>query len=386
MTIKTKAKLFAVGLASIIPVAANAVTVDFDNGTKLDIYGYAKLDLIYDVDAKMGPVVNYGAIRVDGQNGSDGHADLQVFETRLGFKTTTPTDMGDVETVVEGEFYGGGSNWLLNHAYVKTDHLLAGQTWSNFSNFIAKTPTIDFLGGVGQTVLDQQPQLRYIQGGFSAALERPGSLGGKSKFFPEQPLGTTPTFLEENNSTPDLTMQYKSKLAMLDYGLSGVVRNVEIYNQVEDDEESKLGYGLGLSVRANLSDMFSIQGSYVFGDGIGTYLYGNPAAVGFYDSGQSEVDTIKAKGATLGLSFNGLSNGQINVAYGMVDADYDNARSAGLDVSGEIETISSIYINYLWSGAHGINYGVELGSHNKELADGRDGDAARIQGMVKYAF
>jgi len=386
MNTKTSAKVMAIGLSVIAPLAQSA-TINLDNGTKLDIYGYAKLDLIYDVDAKMGPIVNYGAIRVDNQSGSDGHADLHVYETRLGFKTTTPKDFGNVETVVEGEFFGGGGGeWLLNHAYVKTDRILAGQTWSNFSNFIAKTPTIDFLGGVGQTVLDQQPQLRYMQGGFSAALEKPGNLGGKSKIFQEDPLGLSPTFLEEQNSYPDLTMQYKSNLASLDYGLSGVIRNVEIYNQVEDDEDSKIGYGLGLSVRNNFSETFSIQGSYVFGDGIGTYLYGNPAAVGFYDSGKSEVDTIKAHGATIGLSYNGLNNGQINVAYGMVDADYDDARSVGLDVSEEIETISSIYVNYLWADSYGINYGVEVGNHKSELADGRDGDATRIQAMVKYVF
>lgn len=386
MTTKTSATIMAIGLSVVAPVT-QAATINLDNGTKLDIYGYAKLDLIYDVDAKMGPIVNYGAIRVDDQSGPDGHADLHVYETRLGFKTTTPTDFGNVETVVEGEFYGGGGGeWLLNHAYVKTDRILAGQTWSNFSNFIAKTPTIDFLGGVGQTVLDQQPQLRYMQGGFSAALERPGNLGGKSKFFPEEPLGTSPTFLEEQNSYPDLTMQYQSNLANFNYGLSGVVRNVEIYNQNEDDEESEIGYGVGLSVRTSFSETFSIQGSYLFGDGIGTYLYGNPAAVGFYESGKREVDTIEAQGVTLGVSYNGLNNGQINLAYGMVDADYDNARSAGLDVSGEIETISSIYINYLWTGSYGINYGVEVGNHKSELADGRDGDATRIQGMVKYAF
>lgn len=380
------AKMMAIGLSVLAPVT-QAASINLDNGTKLDIYGYAKLDLIYDVDAKMGPIVNYGAIRVGGQNGPDGHADLHTYETRLGFKTTTPTNFGNVETVVEGEFYGGGGGeWLLNHAYVKTENILAGQTWSNFSNFIAKTPTIDFLGGVGQTVLDQQPQLRYMQGGFSAALEKPGNLGGKSKFFPEEPLGTSPTFLQEQNSYPDITMQYQSSLATLDYALSGVVRNVEIYNANEDDEDSKIGYGFGLSLRNSFSEVFSVQGSYVFGDGIGSYLYGSPAAVGFYDSAKREVDTLKAQGMTLGLSFNGLKNGQINLAYGKVDADYDNARSAGLDVANEIETISSIYVNYLWTGSYDINYGIEVGNHRSKLADGRDGDATRIQGMVKYAF
>jgi len=380
------AKLMAVGLSVLAPVT-QAATLNLDNGTKLDIYGYAKLDLIYDVDAKMGPTVNYGAIRVDEQDGPDGHADLHTYETRLGFKTTTPTNFGNIETVVEGEFYGGGGGeWLLNHAYVKTGSTLAGQTWSNFSNFIAKTPTIDFLGGVGQTVLDQQPQLRYMQGGFSAAIEKPGNLGGKSRFYQEEPFGASPTSLQEQNSYPDLTMQYQSSLAGLDYGLSGVVRNLKIYNENEDNEESAIGYGLGVSFRKGFSEAFSVQGSYLLGDGIGSYLYGSPAAVGFYDSEKGEVDTIKAQGMTLGLSFNGLKKGQINLAYGRVDVDYDNVRSAGLDVASEIEKISSIYINYLWTGSYDINYGVEIGNHSSELADGRDGDATRIQGMVKYAF
>jgi len=386
MAFKTTKSALAVAII-VSSSSAAAVTVNLEKGTQLEVYGSVKLDLIYDVDDKMGPLVNYGAITLDGEDAPDGFADLHVYQSNLGFKTTTPTSFGNIETVIEGEFFGGGGGeFLLNHAYVKTDNLLAGQFWSNFSNFIAKTPTIDFLGGVGQTVLDQQPQLRYTKGGFSAAVEKPGNLGGQSRIFFDTNLDATPDFIEEKNVFPDLTLQYQSRMDRFTYGLSGVIRSVEFFNDATSSEERSVGYGLALSGKFQLTNDLSIQGGYVAGDGIGTYLYGNPVPVAFYDPIDNDVETIKAQGATLGMSYNGLTLGQVNIAFGMVKGDLDDAEDAGLDVDSEMEEIQSIYVNYLWSDDYGIQYGVEVGNHRKQLVDGREGDATRVQAMVKYGF
>ncbi|WP_116473201.1 hypothetical protein [Zobellella maritima] len=45
-------------------------------------------------------------------------------------------------------------------------------------------------------------------------------------------------------------------------------------------------------------------------------------------------------------------------------------------------------IQLLWatSPLGAVSYGVEIGHHHRQLQDGREGDATRLQGMVKYSL
>src|SRR5699024_2350252 len=113
------------------------------------VYGFAKLDLIQDLDDDLGNAVNPGAIRADGQAGPGGHSTLHAYQSRFGIPTTTPTASGDLKTRIEGDFFGsGGGEFRLRHAYGEWNGLLAGQTKTNFGSdrFIGFTPTVDFNG------------------------------------------------------------------------------------------------------------------------------------------------------------------------------------------------------------------------------------------------
>lgn len=138
--------------------------------TSLSIGGYIKADLFYDVDEDLGDSFAASAISPDvpGAVDNDGTFRAHAKQSRLWFKTSTPTEMGDLKTHLEGDFLGAGGNekfsnsttFRLRHAYGQLGGLLVGQTWTNFMSLHSYADTVDFFGPAGMPFV-RQVQLRY---------------------------------------------------------------------------------------------------------------------------------------------------------------------------------------------------------------------------------
>lgn len=382
MTIQTsfkKASLFSAS-ALALAVASGSHAVDFEVGdTTASVYGYAKLDIIHDVDADMGNAVAHSAIRLDGQNGSEGHTDFHAKQSRIGFKTSTPMSGSTLNTTIEGDFYGAGNDTLrLRHAFGEWKGVLAGQTWTNFGGFIGMTPLIDFTGQPGQANISRQTQLRYTTGSFSVALEDPGTIGSN--------IDSGRLNVNDNvkSSLPDLTMRYHANAGNVNYGASAVLRQLEYYTSARDSDESAFGWGINLEASVKATDGITFRGAFTHGDGLGGYLYGSPGQAGYIDN-NGNVDGIKGTGGTFGMSV-AAGSGNVNLAYGIATADLDDAVDEGAISSTSTDKVESIYLNYIWSPADRISYGIEAGYHTRDTYDGADGDAVRLQGMAMYSF
>jgi len=379
VTIKKTASIFtASALALAVAGAAQAVELEVGD-TTLNLYGYAKLDMIYDVDAKLGNAVGRQNIRLDGEDGSDGHFDAHAWQSRLGFITSTPVGGSTLRTMLEGDFYGTNNNFRLRHAYGEWNGILAGQTWTNFGGFLGMTPTIDFNGQPGQANISRQAQLRYTVDGFSIALEDSGSLGGN--------LGGELPDVEDDelkNSLPDLTLRYQGSAGDFNYAASGLLRHIEYYSAANDSDEGTTGWGLNLEASAKVAEGVTLRGSITHGDGIGGYQYLTPGPSGYVDS-NGDVESIKGTGGTAGVSI-AAGPGNVNLAYGIATVDIDDAVADGALGAASSDKYEGYFLNYIWSPVRNVTYGVEVGYHTREVQDGRDGDAVRIQGMVQYNF
>jgi hypothetical protein len=153
--------------------------------TEITLSGYVKLDAIYDVDQDVGDSFVFSSIAPDGTAAAESgpHTRLHARQTRLHVKSSTPMGDEEIDTHIEGDFYGSGGNenfsnassFRLRHAYITYGGWLFGQYWSNFSenDFVAYPYTVDFFGPVGQSFL-RQAQIRYTwYNGFSVSLENP---------------------------------------------------------------------------------------------------------------------------------------------------------------------------------------------------------------------
>ena len=375
MTIQKTASLFtASALALAVAGAAQAYTIEAGD-TTANVYGYAKLDMIYDVDADLGNAVGHGNIRLDGQPGSDGHTTIHAYQSRLGFTTATPAGGSELKTMIEGDFFGANNNFRLRHAYGEWNGLLAGQTWTNFGGFLGMTPTIDFTGQVGQANIGRQAQLRYTVDGFSVALEEPTAIGGAVAAGEDG---------ESKNSLPHLTLRYQGGVGDFNYAASGVVREVEYYNSAQDSDKSSTGWGLNLEASAAVAEGVTLRGSVTHGDGLGSYMYGSPSGPGYVNA-DGGVSKVRGTGGTAGISV-AAGDGNVNLGYGIATVDLDDAVDEGAFAATANEKFESIYLNYIWSPINNVSYGIEAGYHSRKQVDGDTGDAVRLQGMVMYNF
>ncbi len=363
---------------SLMAVSVSAAALDLNvNGTKASLYGFAELNMIYDVDADLGPLLIPGRIGLN-SDGAEGHFQADANQTRLGLSTVTELEDGsELKTVVEGDFFGGGldgGQLRLRHAYGEWNGILAGQTWTNFPGFTGIYPTVDFRVPVG-TSNTRQAQLRYTTGNLSVALEESGNLGGKVVET------ATAVAADAKNGLPDFTVKYASRGAT-SYHAAAVMRQLSVDDGSEDD--SAFGWGVSFGIAQEVTSALTLRASVIHGEGVGGYLNLNPAAPAYVVNG--EVEAITATGGTLAATLK-VGPGAITLGTAIARADWDDAVKDGLaGAENANEEFRSTHLNYIWSPVKKITFGAELAYHQRETWVGDSGNALRLQGMAQYAF
>jgi len=309
---------------------------------------------------------------------------MHAYQSRIGFQTTTPVSGSDLVTRIEGDFYGsGGGSFRLRHAYGSWGGILAGQTWTNFYGFVAGTPTIDFTGPPGVGNQARQPQLRYTAGNFSMAIEDPDTLGGSE----DADLGTTekPDDIAKSQ-LPDVTARYTDTSGPFKYSASAVLRQLEYDAEgstntppANVDDDSAFGWGVALEAAMDVSEAVTLRAGVTHGDGLGGYMNVSPQTSPAYLAANGDLETLESTGGTVGASIK-AGPGAINASYNVSTVDLDDEEIGGND------TFETAYLNYIWSPAERISYGIEAAWASREEKGGADGDATRLQGMVMYNF
>lgn len=388
----------AILLSSSAPALAFDLKID---DTTVSLYGYAKLDIMHDIgDVRtgnsdgMGDSVNFNKIAVDGQPSTSGHSNLSAGESRLGIRTTTPTEQGDLVVNLEGDFFFG--NLRLRQAYGSWNGITAGQTWSNFHTFIGTTPTLDFTGPAGRDSTLRQAQLRYSIGNFHIAVEDPGGVASGDSFdggynAANGDRSIAGTDVDRKDGLPDLTLRYESKSGPVQWATAAVVREIAFDDGGTSD--SVLGWGMFLAGSYALTPSTKIRGQLTGGDGIGAYMKVNPAPAAYRIG--NRLETLPAWGGTLGISQD-IGPGTLNASYSRVEADWDDAERDGISLvntnsaSGFINAYDKvhelIHVNYMWSPIERITYGVELSHAMRKTVDDRSGSVDRLQGSIIYRF
>lgn len=384
---------------SLALLSTNSATfaIDFDiKETNISLYGFAKLDMLYDVgDVRagsrgMGKAVDFGNIALDGQASTSGHSDFHADESRLGVRTRTPTEQGDLTVNIEGDFWNG--NLRLRQAYGSWNGLTAGQTWSNFHTFISTTPTLDFTGPAGRDSFLRQALLRYSLGNFHVAIEDPSGAMSGSSFdggYQGESGGRSiaGTDADRKDRLPDLTLRYESAVGELSYSAAALLRDIAFDDG--DVSDSTTAWGLFLAGSLDLAPGTTLRGQLTGGDGLGAYMKLNPSPAAYRVG--NELETIFSWGGTLGISQD-IGPGALNLAYSYVEADWDDALEDGVVLvnagSGNAydHKRELIHVNYMWQPTENLTYGIEVSHAARTAVDDRQGDVTRLQGSVIYAF
>lgn len=386
--------------AMILGVAGQASAFEFSAGdVDAEVYGYARLNAVYDIDADIGLTTQSGNFTNVINDGATGFFDADAQQSRLGL---TATHSSGVKVNLETDFRGG--SFRLRHAYGEYQNWLAGRTWSNFSSFVGYTPTLDFDSLAGNAgVQDRSAQLRYTAGPLSVSLEDPrfqriaGVQAGDSGFdinddgtvTPVAPTEALQTNASEDHSLPALTARFQQELSdVITVSVAGLVQQVKI--NAGDDDESAFGYGVFAAASFALSGAISIQGAFNYTDGASGYLYrsgsgGFGAADAYLKDG--DLETIAGYGGTLGVSAD-VGPGSLNVGYGFATVDWDDAAGdMGSEfVGAEHKTNSNAFVNYQMTPVENVMIGVEYGYFNVDRQDDESGDANRVLFAAQYSF
>lgn len=341
-------------------------------GFDAQIYGYARLNVSYDIDANLSGsgtttgAGNIGAVPTGDTKVAEGHFEADAHQTRFGVSAKNKET--DVGVKLEYDFASNGLR--LRHAYLTHENWLAGQTWTNFTSFLGNTSTLDFNSTYGLAGFQSRfSQVRYTDGGLSFSIEDPRT--------------TVAGSTNKKDGSPTLTARYEQKGDSASFAVAGLVRQVSIDDGTNDEET--MGYGAFVAAKLNATDSLTIQGALNYADGASTYLYVAPGPDAYVDGTSGSLETVSGTAATLGMGLK-TDRGSVNLGYGFVELDLDDAVNKGGLAATTHERRANAFLNYQHKPAKNLMTGVELGYFEVEEQSGLDGDAMRILFAAQYNF
>ena len=357
--------------------------------TEVEISGYIKADFIFDTSESVGDLFVTESLTTGAAN-DEQRFRAHARQSRLRFKTFTPTDLGEVTTHLEGDFFGNGGNevfsnshsFRLRHATATVGGLRIGQYWTNFMPIESYPATVDFQGPAGIPFI-RQAQLRYThdlseQWSVSGSVENSEFSGRDANgAFSESTTRATNDFGINAglDQAPDITA---ATTYADDWGLvklAGVGRYLGSPNDQGDDA---FGWGVNLSGNTEPWRDGILRGSLTYGDGVGRYILNGFGQDGFVDA-NGDVQTIEAYGATVQVGHNLTDNVQALLAFGRYEA-LDTFRP------GDLDNTNSVHATLFWSPIDFVTFGTEVIYGNREDANGDSDDNVRFQQSVQVSF
>lgn len=321
------------------------------------VYGYVKADVIYDFDHDVGDSFYVPSIWSDAFDDED-HIRLHARQSRFGIKSRVDTAIGQIRTLIEGDFFSGGNVFRLRHAYGEWDitptwTLMAGQNWQTAALLPIGITTVDFSGPAGPTYTRRaQVRLTYHDGPLSwaIAIERP-------------------TFTSDTNM-PNVSAYFQ-------YDIAGghqfiVTGTVADWDRTFTDQshtptgdtyepDHDIGWVVQAGANINLADVayLTIGGLYGRYEFCNAYLNQVGTFCGLIDAdlaGASDFFPEDGYGISVGLSFNINDTTSFNVAWGWSHIENELDFVEGHDHL----DVMTVHANILWQPVRQMRLGWEV--------------------------
>jgi hypothetical protein len=393
---RVKSVLLAV-LAFAAPAAAQAPAQP-DQKPSMEIYGFAMLDIGHDfkqINPNWFDTMRVTKLpKVEKEFGEDNSTFASVRQSRLGVRSSTPTDLGVLKTQFEFELFGTGvdegqTTFRLRHAWGELGAFGAGQTWSPFMDINVFPNSLEYWGPTGM-VFFRNVQVRYtpIDGpnSFMIALERPGASGDAGVYADRVELQN----IKPRFPLPDFSAAFKASRSWGYVRAAGMLRALRWDDVLEDDFDlsgSATGWGINLSSNLNAGKNDVIRLQYVFGEGIQNYMNDSPIDVGIVRDVSNRVtpvrgETIPIRGLVAFLDHKW--NDEFTTAVGYSRQDNDNTSGQAPNA---FKTGQYALGNVLYSPVPNAMVGAELQWGRREnFSDGFHSDGLKVQFSFKYNF
>ena len=351
--------------------------------TNFDVGGFIKVDSHFtnatDGDSSVSQDFLIPSTIPTGASDSGVNYNTGAKQSRIFFKTTTDTDMGDVGTYIEIDFQGGGGNervsnsygTRLRHAFMTFQDFTIGQTWSTFFNVSSLPENLDFVGPVG-TVFERQAQIRYSPGNWDFALENP-----ESTYYDTSGAATS----ADQNRMPDLVARYNAPLDSGSASIAVMGREIAHQSSTTGSRESAYGYGVSLAGKFPVGNNGSdIRAQLNAGNAMGRYIALNGFRAAQIES-NGDVELIDQVSGH--VSYRHMWSPQWRSNLTLSHASADNPDSV---VGDPAKSYTSTHANLIYSPISNLDLGGELIWADKELESGSNGELHRLQFTAKLGF
>jgi hypothetical protein len=273
------------------PSQETAETQAAESKPRMDIYGFAQLDVGYDTgqnDPNWFDVMRPTKLPAfQNEFGRDGRFYAGVRQSRFGTKGYFNTPLGEVKTIFEFELFGTGVNagqttFRLRHAWGELAHIGAGQTWSPFMDPDVFPNSLEYWGPNGM-VFFRNVQLRYMplnKGNHQLyfALERPGASAD---------LGVIANRIELANvqarfPAPDMSARFRWGGERGHVQVAGIGRYIawdDLNPAVVNLGGHTWGWGVNVSSNVPVGKKDTIKLSVTYGHGIENYMNDAPVDI-----------------------------------------------------------------------------------------------------------
>jgi len=381
------------------PAATEEPSKKEEGKTRLDIYGAVMLDTGY--QTKQNDPNWFDVLRPTklpafaGEYGADGHWFAGVRQSRLGFKTFTPTSLGELKTIFEFELFGTGvdagqTTFRLRHAWGEFGQIGAGQTWSPFMDPDVFPNSIEYWGPNGM-VFFRNVQLRWTpwqkgDSNFMIALERPGASADQGIYAGRIELQN----VKARFPLPDLSAHYRKAGEWGHVQVAGMLREMK-WDDLNADQfnlsGSATGWGINVSSNLKLAKKHVARLQVAYGDGVQNYWNDAPVDIGIQNNPGDPRRPVVGKalpilGIVAFLDLNWNAKWTSTVGYSLVNIDNSDAQAAAAFKRGQYALA-----NILYYPAPNFFLGPEIQWGKREnFKDGFTSDDVRIQFSVKYNF
>jgi hypothetical protein len=346
-------------------------------GVSFSIGGYAKVDVIQDLDA-IGNRYEFkvNSVPVEGSAGAaqSGQTTIHARETRLNVDLRSGEGPRHLRVFAEGDFFGDNNAFRLRHAFGELGHLLGGQTWTTFMDLSVRPRTLDFEGPEGE-VFVRQALVRWTQPmgphwKWAVAIENPNAQFAVPSGLTGSPRATM----------PDLPGFLRYETPRWHAQLAGIVRQVRYDGGEGEDDTSELGWGVSATVRVKTFGKDALMGQLGIGDGVASYFDAySGQQVDALLSADGQLSTVAVRGGFVAYEHQWSSALRSMVVYSRTElSDSDGLPGA------DLRRIQDVRANLVWSPFKLVEYGAEVLWGSRENQDGSSGEAWRIQASLIY--
>ncbi|MGR8935893.1 MAG: DcaP family trimeric outer membrane transporter [Gammaproteobacteria bacterium] len=365
--------------------------------TSVGLGGYVKLDTLFSSvtagrDQLGNQILLFSQIPVDNASKAHEQTTFHAKESRLWFKSYTPTHWGDINTYLEIDFFGDAATYTytprLRHAFGTFGNFLGGQTWTTFLNVAALPDSLDVIGvSAGAVNNFRQPLIRWTQPftwnatplELQFALESPRSLVWVPASF-EGNGG--PSFVSSDDGQyPDIVARLNFEPDWGSLSLAGLVRQIRYTQPSTTFQQERWGGGVNLAGKIDTIGLDNVRFMLHYGNGAGRYVttantFGDAA---LDDNG--DMNLIETYGGMFAYQHWWNKQWRSSVIYGVSSSEQPDYANAALT-----RQVQSLQANLLWSPVKEAMMGIEYIYATRELLDNRDGWLHRIQLSARYNF